>query len=273
MKKYICIIITLLSQLYVIAQTDSTIFKKRKTALIISESAIYSASFVGLYKLWYADYEMSKFHFFNDTNEWFLVDKGGHSFSTYWTSKINTELFLWSGMPKKNSILLGTGISMLYITSIEILDGFSAAWGASAPDFVANLSGALLFSIQRAVWNEERINLKYSYFPSEYASLRPNVLGKTLPEKLLKDYNATTFWLSFNLKSLTKISAIPSWLNIAIGYGANGLTGGKENYFDTACNCYPIANSLRTPQVYISLDIDLSKIKTKPSLGKAYFTH
>jgi hypothetical protein len=47
---------------------------------------------------------------------------------------------------------------------------------------------------------------------------------------MLKDYNGQTYWLSVNLHSFYKGSKIPKWLNLAIGYGANGmLTGNGEN--------------------------------------------
>jgi hypothetical protein len=49
-------------------------------------------------------------------------------------------------------------------------------------------------------------------------------------EQMLKDYNGQTYWLSVNLHSFYKGSKIPKWLNLAIGYGANGmLTGNGEN--------------------------------------------
>jgi hypothetical protein len=54
-----------------------------------------------------------------------------------------------------------------------------------------------------------------------------NVLGSSLAEQMLKDYNGQTYWLSVNLHSFYKN---PKWLNLAIGYGANGmLTGNGEN--------------------------------------------
>ena len=46
---------------------------------------------------------------------------------------------------------------------------------------------------------------------------------------MLKDYNGQTYWLSANLKSFFPGSNIPPWLNVAIGYGADGMFGGFEN--------------------------------------------
>jgi hypothetical protein len=36
-----------------------------------------------------------------------------------------------------------------------------------------------------------------------------------------------TYWLSVNLHSFSKAQKIPKWLNLAIGYGADGMITGK----------------------------------------------
>ena len=46
---------------------------------------------------------------------------------------------------------------------------------------------------------------------------------------MLKDYNGQTYWLSANLKSFFKKSNVPTWLNISVGYGAEGMFGATEN--------------------------------------------
>jgi hypothetical protein len=61
---------------------------------------------------------------------------------------------------------------------------------------------------------------KFSFHTTQY-QYRPNVLGSSLAEQMLKDYNGQTYWLSVNLHSFYKGSKIPKWLNLAIGYGAN----------------------------------------------------
>ena len=50
-----------------------------------------------------------------------------------------------------------------------------------------------------------------------------------LPERILKDYNAQTYWVSANLPSFFKETNFPLWLNIAIGYGAEGMFGAVNN--------------------------------------------
>ena len=52
-----------------------------------------------------------------------------------------------------------------------------------------------------------------------------DLFGESLPERMLKDYNAQTYWLSANLKSFLKHTNLPAWLNVAAGYGADGMLG------------------------------------------------
>jgi hypothetical protein len=50
------------------------------------------------------------------------------------------------------------------------------------------------------------------FFIPQYAQYRPNVLGSSLAEQILKDYNGQTYWLSVNLHSFYKGSKIPNGL-------------------------------------------------------------
>src|SRR5690606_39292104 len=44
----------------------------------------------------------------------------------------------------------------------------------------------------------------------------PEALGNTFAARLLKDYNAQTYWLSVDAD---KFFTFPKWLNVAVGYG------------------------------------------------------
>ena len=80
---------------------------------------------------------------------------------------------------------------------------------------------------------------------------------------MLKDYNGQTIWLSFNVKSLflNNESNFPSWINIALGYSAEGMTGGFYNA--TSYKGKQIPEFTRTRQFVLSPDIDLTRIPTK----------
>ena len=93
-----------------------------------------------------------------------------------------------------------------------------------------------------------------------------------MPDRLLNDYNAQTYWLSVNLKSFFKNRNLPSWLNIAIGYGADGMFGETDNKWkDTNGVEHDRSDKKRCRQFYISPDINFSAIKTKSKFLKTGF--
>ena len=79
--------------------------------------------------------------------------------------------------------------------------------GASSGDLIANTAGSFLAIGQALKWNDQKIQLKYSYSPTKWADVNPEQLGSTYLERLLKDYNGQTYWITFNIKSLFKYSA------------------------------------------------------------------
>ena len=135
---------------------------------------------------------------------------------------------------------------------------------------VANISGTALMTAQQLLWKEQRIELRFSYHATSYAQLRPDVLGETPAQRLFKDYNGQTYWMSGNIHSfLRKDSGFPKWLNIAVGYGADGMTGGTSN--PDSINGLPAPYYERTRQFYIAPDINLAKIKTRSRLVNSIF--
>ncbi|MDI6031807.1 DUF2279 domain-containing protein [Flavobacterium sp. LB2P84] len=241
---------------------------KRQNTVIISEAVLATGTLIVLNQAWYAEYPKSDFHFINDNAEWLQMDKAGHVFSSYHLGRFGSEMLQWSGANKKNQMLYGAGLGFAFLTAVEVLDGYSSEWGASLGDVVANASGTALYVSQELIWKEQRITPKFSFHATKYASYRPEVLGSSFTEQILKDYNGQTYWLSVNLHSFAKSSKIPKWLNLALGYGADGMiTGNKE---DTP----PVltSNPKRFRQFYLSLDVDLTKIKTKSHFLKTVFS-
>ncbi|WNM20427.1 DUF2279 domain-containing protein [Flavobacterium capsici] len=241
---------------------------KRRNAVVISETVLASATLVGLNQLWYADYPKSKFHFINDNDEWLQMDKVGHVFSSYHLGKFGADALKWSGVSKKNQLIYGSTLGLAFLTTVEVFDGFSSNWGASFGDVLANVSGTALYVSQELLWNEQRITPKFSFHKTKYASFRPDVLGSSLNEQIPKDYNGQTYWLSFNIHSFFKGSTIPKWLNIAVGYGADGMISGNDNFENS--EFYPEIERYR--QFYLSFDVDLTKIETKSHFLKTIFT-
>ena len=242
--------------------------KNRTKTVLISESVLLSGTLVGLNQLWYANYPRSNFHFINDNKEWSQMDKAGHLFSTYHIGRFGSETMQWSGTTKQHQLIYGAGLGFAFLTAVEVLDGFSSQWGASPGDVIANASGTALYVSQELIWNEQRITPKFSFHTTKYPSLRPSILGKSIPEQILKDYNGQTYWLSVNLYSFSKSTQIPKWLNIAIGYGADGMISGNSNKNSLILS--PKPEIFR--QFYLSLDIDLTKIETKSHFLKTFFS-
>ena len=235
-------------------RSDTSHFsKKRLNIVIITSAVVYTGTMIGLSQAWYKNDDRQSFHFFNDANEWKQMDKIGHFYSAFQLSSIASHTFRWSGVDKKKSDRAGIITSTAMISSIEVFDGFSAAYGASLSDVVANISGSAFYLGQQKLWNEVRIYPKFSFHRSDFAPQRPNVLGDGFSQELLKDYNGQTYWLSVDAD---KFIRFPKWINFAIGYGAEEMV-----YATTSANRSVNLNPYR--QYYLSIDFDLTAFKSK----------
>ena len=275
-KKIVISILLFMFSFSVTAQNSNSFWQKsdtlninRRNAVYITEAAAATATLIGMNQLWYANYERSAFHTVNDNGEWLQMDKIGHVISSYYTGKIGMNVLAWAGESKKNQFIYGATLGFGFLSAVEILDGFSEEWGFSIGDIIANASGTGLLIGQELLWDEQRILLKYSFHTTDYANKRPEILGDNILEQSLKDYNGQTYWLSANLWSFNKKSKIPKWLNIAMGYGAEGMISGNE---DILLNNTLIPGQERFRQFYLSLDVDLTKIKTRSKLLKTVFS-
>lgn len=251
-------------------QNSTTLNLKRKRLSTRFLGAAYVS--MGLYFgfSWYAGEPLVGFHFFDDRHEWKQLDKVGHAMGGFHGSRYVTGLLKWSGVPKKKAIIQGSLAGFLAMSSIELFDAFGETWGFSVADIGANFIGASLAAGNQALWNEDRLQIKMSYIRSAYTK-DPDfyrLFGSNLPEWFLKDYNGQAYWLSVRVHSFLPPGKFkdtyPPWLNLAVGYGADGLEGGYHEP----------DGSWRTReyrQMYLSLDIDLSNIKTRSGFLKRVF--
>lgn len=239
--------------------------KNRIRFINYSVAAVYPASMVWLYTQWYRDYPQSSFHFFNDNGEWLQMDKFAHLWNAYNVSKPIMQLYYWSGVSKKKAALYGAGITYLFLTTVDVFDGFSAEWGFSPGDVITNTLGVGALLSQQFLWDEQRITLKYSFHQTKFARHRPNVLGSNVVEGILKDYNGLTCWMSINPYSfMSEGSRFPKWLSLGLGYGAEGMTGGFSNPEEVDGKAIPAFERYR--QYYVSIDLDLARIETRSKL-------
>lgn len=234
--------------------------KARLAGVISTQAALYGGNLTGLYFLYYKDYTHSSFYFYNDNNSWLQMDKCGHAFSAYYLSRIIHGSYRWAGVKENASVWLGALIAWGFQLNMEVFDGISSAWGFSWGDVVANSAGSILFAGQQFGWHDQRFVIKYSAHPTDYAKENPDILGSTFVENLWEDYNGMTFWLSGNIGAfLPKSSKFPKWINIAVGYGGEGLAVDPEQY-------------VRYRQYFLSLDVDFTRIPTRSKTVKALFT-
>jgi hypothetical protein len=258
---------------FAFASDSLSVLKKRKLALGISSLALTSGSLVYLNQAWYQEYSTSNFHTFDDNEEWFQMDKYGHMFSTYQTGRLMMNAMQWAGYSKKNQLLIGGLSGFAYMTAIEVMDGYSDGWGFSWGDMGANALGSGLAIGQKLAWNEQRIQLKFSFYTSPYAKYRRDLLGKSLATEILKDYNGQIYWLSINPSTfMKKDTKFPKWLNMAFGYGANGMLGARYNNVVIQDESGNVTSFKRYQQAYFSLDVDLTRIKTRSKVLRSVFS-
>jgi hypothetical protein len=222
------------------------------TSLAIGASA---SSLVGLNSLWYKDYPRSKFHFFNDSKEWMQMDKWGHAFTSYQIGRNFYNTLKTSDSNRNRNIFIGGASGLIYLTGIEILDGKSAQWGFSKSDMLANTIGYFLFASQEYFLRQQFISLKFSYQKSAFADMRPETFGRNFQQRLLKDYNGQTYWLSAPLSlNRTNTKRFTQWLCISFGYSID-----ENLYADNNINS--VNNFHATREFFFSFDADLNRIE------------
>jgi len=265
---------------------SDTFNQKRFNYAIGISATTYTAFSIGLYQTWYKQYPQEGFHLFNDTGEWSNMDKIGHVYTAYFQGVLCYNGAKWTGLSDNKSILVGVICGSLFQTTIEMMDGFSSKWGFSLYDMGANVAGVGIYALQQKYWKDQRITLKVSSIPSNYSNYAvigsngtsvtlqdraDDLFGSSYAEKFLKDYNAQAYWASVNVHSfLPQGNKWPSWLNVALGYGADNMFGGFENEWETDGERFVIDSDAypRIHQFYLGLDVDLTKIKTKNNFLK-----
>jgi len=254
---YLLLLLLVIPRQQLNAQTvmDSTCFDCRRAAIVGGTTTLALGSYFFLSELWYKEYPQSRLHSFDDSKEWLQMDKVGHAFSTYTLSDQYFDVLKRNQMGEKKAAWLAASSSFMYLTGVEILDGFSSQWGWSWSDVFANTCGSSLFLLQQMKWKDQRMQMKFSYSNSGYAMFNSDQLGDNFQQRLFKDYNAQTYWLSCNVSSyLASDKGFPRWLNVAIGYGATKMTTARINYFD---------NFNREREFYLSFDADLKRLRWK----------
>lgn len=228
---------------------------KMLRGIFAAQSALYLGTMYGLSKSWYKN-RLTNFSFKDDTHEWLQMDKMGHVYTSYQIARHTAAIYKKTGISKRQMLVYGAISGIIFQTPIEILDGFSPDYGFSTGDMVANITGSVIFLGQIALWDEVRIQPKFSFHYTSLSKVRPELLGNTKYERWLKDYNGQTYWFSASPRSFFRNSNWPAWLCFSVGYGIQDMVSAEtEKSIELGYRPYR--------QYYLSLDIDLTKIKTR----------
>lgn len=275
-KAFILILVFIVYSSLAIAQqpVDSIpkppVNKKILASAIISESAVYVAGMSYLQFVWYKDKERVPFEFYNDSKGYLQIDKCGHAFAAYGESYVAYNWLRKAGVSRNKALLYGGTMGFIMQAPIEIFDGMYEGWGFSWSDIAANTAGCALLIGQELLFNEQVARFKISYSGSKIAKKAYGYLGDNAYEGFFYDYNGHSFWLSMNANKLFLKDVLPSWLNIAVGYSADGMLGEFKN--KTYYNGHKLPYYDRTRQFLFSLDIDWQKMPTHSRFLKAVFS-
>lgn len=167
------------------------------------------------------DGKLRSFHIREDGNYALYADKCGHFMGGYFVSYFARESFLYTGVSWNKSILYGSLFGLALQTYVEVKDGFAKNTGFSPSDLAADIGGVVFFYLQNKKPVLQNFSPKWQYSPPDWIG----VPQKARTHTFLDNYNATTAWISINVKNLVwenQNSYWPKWLNIAVGYGING---------------------------------------------------
>lgn len=248
------------TDLYSLDTTKNKIDKNFYKFLVV-EGAVLTGAMSYLKNEWYSDKKRVPFHFYNDLKGWNQIDKFGHFYASYLESNVGYSLMKKFNFSERQSLYMGGFQGLILETPIEFFDAYYEGWGFSISDMVANALGSLFFIYQQKLFGEQVIKPKLSFSRSVYARNANGLLGKNnLFSEFVYDYNGYTYWFSFSPKRLFNLKKIPEWINLSVGYGSDGMLGEFENRLSYRGVVLPEYKRYR--QFYLSLDIDLSKVKT-----------
>lgn len=220
----------------------------------------------GLSYVWYHKANSAPFHYYNDWQTHYQLDKFSHAFACYHMGQKGYHALRWAGFDRKKAIWYGGISGFVAWLPVEIFDGLHDRYGFSPTDVAANGVGTVLFISQQLIFDEQLIKMKFSFWPTDYKqyNLRYQRKGRITFAGHLNDYNAQTYWFAIGLHKFIK--PVPPWLNLSVGFSAKGM---RDNNVDLQGNPLPPIDTYR--QTLLSIDIDLTKIKTRSRFLKKVF--
>lgn len=253
----------------VVPEFPSQLHRGRLITTLSLQAGFLTAGMSYLQFIWYKDAQRVPFEVYKDGKGYLQIDKLGHAYGAYLESSISYYSLRYSGLSKRKALMIGGPMGLVLQTPIEIWDGLYEGWGFSWGDMAANAAGASFFTLQELLFDKQLMKYKFTYAHSPYARQANGYLGTTHLGRVFQDYNGHSYWLSIPLNLSQQKGRIPKWLNVALGYSANGMFGEFRNitYFNGAY----IPQTERYRQYLISLDVDWTRIETKSKFLKVLF--
>lgn len=225
--------------------------------------SVYLIIGIALVSIWYSKNINIAFHWFDDSHEWRLCDKLGHIYIAFTECRLAVNLFNWCGVNGRKKLIYSFMIAFCMQSTYEIFDGFAADYGASFYDIIANATGCLLVIAQFYIFGKIKLENQFNFSLTDYAALRPNMLGDHFWARYFKDYNGQTYWYTLKMSPKSILYKIlPQWLTFSIGYGGDGLLGGHDNIWtDNVGITHNHSHIARASRFYLSVDLNFSNQK------------
>ncbi|NUN70351.1 MAG: DUF2279 domain-containing protein [Bacteroidetes bacterium] len=159
--------------------------------------------------------------FWNDYS--YGVDKFGHFYTSYAEFLFGYEFMRWSGFDEDASIATAAGLTVFHAVTVELADGFRR-YRFSPDDLLFNSMGLMYGYLQIKEPFFRNFTFKWSYFP-----VYPAPFGG--PFYITEDYDGHLYWLTADVHQLLpeRFNGYwPSFLNLAVGYGAVNASKGAN---------------------------------------------
>lgn len=238
----------------------------KSIVLLGTFSAGYVCELSFMKKIFYGDEPRIPFYYANDSKSYLQVDKLQHSFCSYIDGYAGYHILRNAGFERNKALLFSGPIGIVLQTPKEFIDAHHFGSGFSWLDILSNTTGSAFFIAQELLFNEQVLLYKFSFKRSYYSDKCNGYLGYNYLQSYSRDYNGHTYWLSLNANKLVFKSKIPDWINLAVGYSANGMFGAikNENFY----NGVKLPETQRYRQFLLSLDVDWPEIKTRSKFLK-----
>ena len=158
-------------------------------------------------------------------------DKLGHAWANLVLARATTGILRWGGWRPLPASLIGSSMSLVLFTLVEVKDGFYYQF--SPGDQIANTLGAVLSAVMVNVPRvDELIDFRVEYFPSkEYRDLWAGRSAPADPDEpqqtwanIAEDYSGQRYLLALHVGALPGLRGRTDWsrftrfVDVAVGY-------------------------------------------------------